>query len=94
MRLQRMVEDYNSWKNLLEEKRQEANRKKQEAARKKIDAEKEKRKEQVLKVWEEEKVRREKEEEEKRIKEAEEREREEGATFSFQLCSVSSHLSQ
>lgn len=91
-RLQRMVEDHKIWKGVVEEKKKEAYKKKQEAARKKIDVEKEKRREQVLKAWEEEKARREEEEEEKRIKEEEEREREEGVTFSFHLCSVSSHL--
>ncbi|KAF5350149.1 hypothetical protein D9756_009177 [Leucocoprinus leucothites] len=76
-RLKRMVGDYESWMSVVEEKKGEAFKKKQEAARRKIESEKAKRREAVLKAWEEERERKEKEEEERRKIEEEEREQEE-----------------
>ncbi|XP_006456443.1 hypothetical protein AGABI2DRAFT_78098 [Agaricus bisporus var. bisporus H97] len=78
-RLKRMMGDYDSWKQILLEKKGDAYKKKKEAANKKIEQEKAKRKAAVTKAWEEEKALREKEEAEIRAKEEEERKQEEAA---------------
>lgn len=81
-RLKRMLPDFESWKQVLAERKGDAYRKRLEAAAKKIEQEKAKRKAAVLKAWEEEKAKREKEEAERKAKEEEERKLEEGVMVS------------
>lgn len=84
-RLKRMLNDHNSWKQVLAEKKGDAYKKKADAAAKKIEQEKAKRKAAVLKAWEEEKARKEKEEAERRAREEEERREEEGMLSNVDL---------
>ncbi|KAF9440497.1 hypothetical protein P691DRAFT_767682 [Macrolepiota fuliginosa MF-IS2] len=79
-RLKRMLPDFDTWKQVLAERKGDAYQRKLDAAVKKIEQEKVKRKAAVLKAWEEENARIEKEEAEAREREEEER-REEEARF-------------